>query len=247
MGAPDRSGTPCRVKICGITRIEDARLAVRLGADYLGFVFAESPRRVTVERVAEIIRELDALPDAADVERVGVFVDYPAEAIGHVVRETGITMAQLHGNEPPGLEEHLPVPAIRVLRTSGEAILDRVSRCRTPYILLEPHVAGTARGAGRQAGGTGREADWELASRVVRRFPGRRFFLAGGLGPHNVGSAVRRVAPFAVDASSGLETRPGIKSAVKMRSYIEEARAQGAVRRSEGNSTTTSQRRREHG
>ena len=201
-----------RIKICGITRIEDALFAAESGADYLGFIFAESPRRVAVDQAREIIA---ALPER--VQRVGVFVNEEPDKIQKIADGAALTMIQLHGDEEPEPYRKLTLPLIKVIHIGGDAGMKAV--CNSPFhsLLLEPHVPG-------KRGGTGVEADWTTAEKIVRTTE-KRIFLAGGLGPHNVRAAVLKVRPFAVDVSSRLEDRPGIKNREKMLHFIEEVRS----------------------
>ena len=205
------------IKICGLTRAEDTRLAVSAGADYLGFIFSRSPRRITPEKAAEIGRDLPL-----EVVRVGVFVNENKEFILAAVREAGLSLIQLHGDESPGLclelERRLGVPVIKALRAGDREIFETISAYETGYILLEPHVPGLY-------GGTGKTAGWPLAREIIRTFPGKKFFLAGGLSPENVDLALHSVRPFAVDASSGLEDSPGIKNHEKVKQFIKAVRA----------------------
>lgn len=209
-----------RIKICGLTRIEDARLAARFGVDYLGFIFAESPRRVSAEAAQAILQALESesqggMPPA---ERVGVFVNSSANDIRATARQAALTMLQLHGVEGADFCSQFDLPVIKALRIQDRGIFDLVRSYDTPYILLEPYLPG-------KYGGTGVQADWQLASELVSTFPQKRFFLAGGLGPDNVRAAVEAVRPFAVDASSVLEQRPGIKDQKKMKVFIEAVRS----------------------
>jgi phosphoribosylanthranilate isomerase len=208
-----------RIKICGLTRPEDARLAVTLGADYLGFIFAPSLRRITPKAVGAILRNLEKehqgkLPA---VELVGVFVDADRGFIEEAALRAGLTVLQLHGDEDPEYCARFELPVIKALRIRDRGIFELVDSYQTPYILLEPYVRG-------KHGGTGVRADWQLAAELVQAFPDKRFLLAGGLGPENVQAAVTTVRPFAVDASSALESRPGIKDQQKMKAFIETAR-----------------------
>jgi phosphoribosylanthranilate isomerase len=219
-GPVDTSSAPrVRIKICGITRAEDARLAVSIGADYLGFIFAPSPRQVTPEAVGSILRFLEKEQSAksATVERVGVFVNAAKGFIEKAARQAGLTMLQLHGDEDPDFCDRFDLPVIKVLRIRDRGIFDRIASYPTPYILLEPYVPG-------KRGGTGIQTNWQLAAELVRTFPDKRFLLAGGVGPENVQAAVAAVQPFAVDASSALESAPGVKDPQKMRAMIEAMR-----------------------
>jgi phosphoribosylanthranilate isomerase len=188
-------------------------LAARLGADYLGFIFAPSPRQITPEAAAAILGGLRT--EAA--QRVGVFVNADRAFIERAARIAGLTMIQLHGNEDPEFCARFRLPVIKALRIEDRGIFERIDRYPTPYILLEPYVRG-------EYGGTGVQADWKLAAELVQTFPDKRFFLAGGLGPDNVRAAIAAVRPFAVDASSALEDRPGIKDRHKLTTFIEAVR-----------------------
>lgn len=200
------------IKICGITRMEDARLALHLGVQYLGFIFSESPRRVSVLQAAGITRRLPG-----SIQKVGVFVDEDEACIRSIAAETGLDLIQLHGEEPPELCSRFELPVIKVIRTSGENVFKKIESYKTDLFLLEPYVPD-------QAGGTGKRADWKLARRIVDSFPDQRFILAGGLNPENVASAIRTVGPFAVDASSGLEDGPGVKNHHKIHNFVNNVR-----------------------
>jgi len=213
------TASPVRIKICGLTRSEDARLAAALGADYLGFIFAPSPRRISPETAGSILRDLEKeQPERfTGIEAVGVFVNSDPGFVEQTVRLAGLSVIQLHGEEDPEYCRRFKAPVIKALRIRDRGIFDVVPRYPTPYILLEPHVAG-------KRGGTGVQADWQLAAELVRTFADKRFFLAGGLGPENAEAAVAAVKPFAVDASSALESGPGIKDRHKMKTFIEAVR-----------------------
>jgi phosphoribosylanthranilate isomerase len=209
-----------RIKICGLTRSGDARLAAALGADYLGFIFAPSPRRISKETAGSILRDLETQqPERfAGIQAVGVFVNADRESVQETIRLAGLSVVQLHGDEDPEYCSRFEVPVIKALRIRDRGIFDLVPRYPTPYILLEPHVPG-------RRGGTGVQADWRLAAELVRTFTGKRFFLAGGLGPENVKAAVVAVRPFAVDASSSLEKDLRIKDRQKMKKFVEAVRS----------------------
>ncbi len=200
------------IKICGITRMEDAQLALKLGVQYLGFIFSKSPRRVSALQAADITRRLPG-----SIRKVGVFVDEDEAHIRSIAAETGLDLIQLHGEEPPELCSRFELPVIKVIRTSGKNVFEKIASYKTDLFLLEPYVPDLA-------GGTGKRADWKLAKRIVDSFPDQRFILAGGLNPENVGSAIRAVAPFAVDASSGLEDGPGVKNHDKIHNFVNNVR-----------------------
>jgi len=199
-----------RVKVCGITGAEDAAAAVAAGADALGFVFAAgSPRRVEAGVAAGIAA---ALPPF--IATVGVFVDQPLEEILEVAGRCRLQWIQLHGAEPPEFARRLPLPVIRAIRVRDEASLGPMRAYPAQAFLLDAFVEGCP-------GGTGRRFAWELA--VLAKGAGP-IILAGGLTPENVGEAVRRVRPYAVDASSGLECRPGRKDHRKLEEFIAHVR-----------------------
>jgi phosphoribosylanthranilate isomerase len=222
---PDAGARRVHIKICGLTRLEDMRLAAALGAEYLGFIFAPSRRRVDARAVGALLRSLPQEPPGSErsVQRVGVFVNAGRKLIEETAGPAGLTMLQLHGDEEPEFCDQFELPVIKALRIKDRGIFDRVAAYRTPYILLEPYLPGSY-------GGTGVQADWALAAELVRAFPDKRFFLAGGLGPDNVQAAVSAVQPFAVDASSALESRPGLKDQEKLKAFIDAVRHQQSMR-----------------
>ncbi|MFA6002011.1 MAG: phosphoribosylanthranilate isomerase [Thermoleophilia bacterium] len=199
-----------RVKICGLTRPEDAALAVSLGAWALGVIFApESPRRVGRKQAAAVLE-----PAAAGVERVGVFVNAGLDEIVETARACGLTVLQLHGDESP--DECLDVGrltgclVIKALRVAGPESLAGVVTFDTDFILLDTYQS-------ERHGGTGRVFDWSLAAALPAGLRSERLILSGGLNPDNIAEAVRVVAPLAVDVASGVESAPGMKDAEKMK------------------------------
>ena len=201
-----------RVKICGITSLEDAVAAVNAGADALGFMFYErSPRRITVDMAAVI---KNALPPF--VVRVGVFAD----AAENVVRSTmvcGLNALQFHGNEPPEfLKRFSPVTTIKAFRMQNAGSLALLPSYNTSAWLLDSYTPA-------QLGGTGNTFNWDLACQA--RKLGRPIILAGGLTPENVAEAVRKVRPYAVDVSSGVESAPGRKDPAKVAAFIQAAKS----------------------
>lgn len=216
--------SPPRVKVCGLTRVEDARRAVELGASFLGFIFAgESPRCTTGDHVASILKELrsDAV-DAESIRPVGVFVNEPAEDIAALAAALDLYAVQLHRD--PTAEDEAVLSRLRLLRAisvrgaeSTPAIhhaLDRGS------VLLDAFVPG-------MAGGTGKVFDHRLAEPF---FGTGRVWIAGGLNPDNIGSIAATLAagahaPYAFDVSSGLESAPGVKSAAKLDAFFANLRA----------------------
>jgi phosphoribosylanthranilate isomerase len=198
-----------RIKVCGITRLEDALACIDAGVDALGFNFwPGSKRHVTVARAAEIVR---AVPPA--VLRVGVFVQAKPDDVRATVAAVGLGAVQLHGDEEPGEYAEAGVPLWQVLRV--ESRLPEAVSAHAAEVLLDARAEGF--------GGSGRSFDWSLA-RGARRY-GLPFWLAGGLTPVNVGEAVRRAEPPGVDVASGVESRPGMKDPALVRAFVAAVRA----------------------
>lgn len=200
-----------RIKICGITRIEDALAAIAAGADAIGFVFyAKSPRAVTPAQARAIIA---ALPPF--VTTVGLFVDMPRAELTRLLAEVPLDLLQFHGDEGPEDCAGYGRPYIKALRVKpGDDVAAAISRYPAASgILLDTYVPGTP-------GGTGEAFDWSL----VPRDAAKPLILAGGLTPENVGDAVRQVRPYAVDVSGGVEASKGIKDAAKIQAFIQRAR-----------------------
>jgi phosphoribosylanthranilate isomerase len=195
------------VKVCGMTRLDDAALAASLGAQAVGFVFwPESPRAVTVAAARDIAR---ALPP--QVTAVGVFVNQPADAVNNIAHDVGLGAVQLHGDEDQAYCARMRRPVIKAIALRSSADLDAASRWpQSVTLLLDVHDP-------ERRGGTGRVTDWALAAEAAR---GRRVMLAGGLCAGNLRDAVRQVAPWGVDVASGVEQRPGIKDAELMRAFF---------------------------
>lgn len=205
---------PAKVKICGITNLPDGLTAVEAGADALGFVFWEgSPRRVSLEAAAEITR---ALPQY--IVKVGVFVNAPTDLVYRAIGECGLSLLQFHGDEMPDYCLQFGLMSMKAFRIRDEKSLGALPAYRTDAWLLDAFSAD-------KPGGTGERFNWDLA--VQARELGRPIFLAGGLTPENVGEAVRKVQPYAVDVSSGVEGAPGKKDPAKVRAFIQAVRAAG--------------------
>ena len=186
------------VKVCGITRREDAIAAVAAGAHAIGFVFVpESPRAITPEAARAIGSELPR-----QVARVGVVRDLGAAELEELVRSANLTALQLHGNEPPELCARLSVRTVKAFAAGPGFDLARLTPFRDVPVLLD---GGTESGQG----GTGQSADWGIAR--AARTQGFRVLLAGGLGPQNVVRAFEDVRPIAVDLNSAVERAPGVK------------------------------------
>jgi phosphoribosylanthranilate isomerase len=198
-----------RVKICGITRMDDALLAARLGADALGFNFWPGSKRfVDPDAAREIV---DRLPPF--VTAVGVFVNQPPTEVLATAARAGIQAVQLHGDESWDDVNGFPIPAIKALRVAGPESLADMHRYRVRAFLLDAPSAGF--------GGSGATFDWSVAREAAARAP---VILAGGLTPENVREAVRAVRPYGVDVASGVERAPGAKDEEKLRRFIAAAR-----------------------
>ncbi len=211
-----------RVKICGITNIEDALLAVELGADALGFIFfAGSPRYVTPAVVRTII---DRLPPF--VTPVAVTVNESIAAVSEIMAVSGCQIAQLHGDEPPEYLERLAWPAMKGISIATAQDLNIIAQYKfARAILLDTKVAG-------QYGGTGTPFDWTVA-RQAHRF-GRPIILAGGLSPENVAEAMQVAQPDSIDVSSSLELVPGKKDPMRMQLLFENVRREDELKAREG-------------
>jgi phosphoribosylanthranilate isomerase len=200
------------IKICGITSLDDAHAAVAAGADALGFNFYKpSPRYITPESAREII---DTLPDS--ILTVGVFVNEESpETVSAIADRSGIKAVQLHGEESPDYCRALN-PVIKNFSVSTSFDIDQISAYEVDAIMLDTKD-------NRLHGGTGRVFDWSIAQQVSRIFP--KLFLAGGLSPENVREAIEMVQPYAVDACSSLEDKPGIKNHERMRIFVNAVRS----------------------
>ena len=199
-----------RIKICGITRLEDALLATEAGADALGFMFfSGSKRAVTAPAAREITRQLPPF-----VTRVGVFVNAARDEVQRIAEEAGINALQFHGDETPEFCASFALPVLKALRVQDANSLNVIPQFATAGILLDAFVPG-------QLGGTGARFNWDLAIRA--REYGRPIVLAGGLTPENVQDAVAKVRPYGIDVSSGVESEPGRKDPRKLREFIQRA------------------------
>jgi phosphoribosylanthranilate isomerase len=201
-----------RVKICGITRLQDLHAACGAGADALGFVFYEkSPRHVTIEAAATLVRELPPF-----VQSVGLFVNADPAFVEQVLNTVPLDMLQFHGDETPADCARFGRPFIKAVRVNRDTDL---LKCAADFdaargLLLDAYVAGVP-------GGTGERFDWSL---IPANLP-KPIVLSGGLTPDNIGEAVQRVHPWAVDVSSGVEAAKGIKDVHKITQFIAKAKA----------------------
>lgn len=195
-----------KVKICGITDIESALVAVEAGADAIGFVFADSKRRVSITDAKKIIASLPST-----VDKVGVFVDEKREVILDVIRETGLTMIQLHGNETPEECEGYPTPVIKAIGVAQEEDWHKGLKFQVDYLLLDSPK-------GKYHGGNGVTFPWDIVNPTI--LSERDWILAGGLNVMNVKNAIQQLQPAMVDVSSGVET-DGKKDQTKINAFIQ--------------------------
>jgi phosphoribosylanthranilate isomerase len=200
------------VKICGITSEDDALLAVAMGADALGFIFAPSPRQVAVQQVYDITRRLPP-----EIMTVGVFRDEHPRRVVQLVHASGVKGAQLHGNESAEVVAEV-AKAVRFLvkaYPAGSPLIAASASLPTDTIMIDGPSPGS-----------GHLFDWSLVGELPE---GMRMILAGGLTPDNVADAVATVNPWGVDVSTGVESAPGKKDPLKVKRFIERARAAAPV------------------
>ena len=207
------------VKICGITRVEDARRAVELGAWALGMIFAaESPRGCTLEAAEEVAAELKR-----EVELAGVFVNAPLDELARVADRAQLSLLQLHGEEGPAYcgeaARRTGCKVMKAARIKDAAHVHALKAFRTDYHLLDAYVPGTR-------GGTGESFNWELAT---LHEGSAEVVLSGGLTPDNVGEAIAAARPFAVDTASGTEAEPGRKDPAKLEAFFRAVQAADQV------------------
>lgn len=209
-----------RVKICGLTTVDDGLAAAAAGADAIGFVFAPSSRQVTPSQARRIGQ---ALPPF--VLRVGVFVDAALDDLRSIISEAGLHVVQLHGGEDNDVIRTVQawgLPVIKSVAVGKEHALDNVASINADGLLLDTYHP-------RHAGGTGQTFDWSLARHVETKLmaAGRNtpVILAGGLRPDNVASALEAIRPYAVDVSSGVEKAPGRKCPIMMKQFVQKVRS----------------------
>ena len=198
-----------KVKICGITNIDDALKAVYMGADALGFIFASSPRRVSPDSARDIIKRLPPF-----VKSVGVFVNEDKSVINKVINHCGLDLVQLHGDESPEICDQLMPRTIKALRIKDYPDIKDIKeyKGKTRAILLDTYSE-------KMSGGTGKSFNWDIAIKIKQaEIP---IILAGGLGPENIEAAITSVNPYGVDVNSGIEESPGKKSHELMEKFFE--------------------------
>lgn len=221
------------VKICGTTNLEDAQAGVEAGADALGFVFAESPRRITPEHAEKIV---ERLPES--VEKVGVFVDEEIDRVWEIVKQVGLTAVQFHGHETPRLMRRMKEYA-RIddkERAARTWVFKAIPVGGDPYAALR-YVTGAEdvlsgvlldSAGGRVPGGTGKAFDWNGAADFVLDLGQRyKLVLAGGLSAGNVVEAISLFHPWGVDVASGVEREPGKKDHAKVKEFVAAAKKNG--------------------
>jgi len=200
-----------KVKICGITNLDDAQAAIEAGADLLGFNFYRKSVRyvepTTARSIVAQIRSGGRVP-----QLIGVFVNSPLLEVQSILREVGLDQAQLHGDE--SIELVTQVQGLKALRPQSTEEAERQAKlfavATEPALLIDAYRKG-------EYGGTGQIGDWSLASQIARQYP---ILLAGGLTPDNVTEAIRQVRPWGVDVASGVEAAPGKKDAMKMKLFV---------------------------
>lgn len=204
-----------KIKVCGITDLEDAKLAIGLGAHAIGFVFARSPRQVSPEIARNITNKLPPF-----VQTVGVFVDEEMSKVRETIQFCSLDLVQLHGNESAQDCYQLMPRALKAIRVKDRSSLSVVSQYHASVraILLDTYSETLA-------GGTGRTFDWSIAVEA-KRF-GIPIVLSGGLNIENITAALDKVRPFAVDVGSGLEKRPGKKDPELLKEFIDKVRSWG--------------------
>ena len=200
-----------RIKICGITSVADGVAAAEAGADMIGLMFYErSPRNISIATATEISRALSPF-----ILKVGVFVNPTEDAVLRAIGECGVTLLQFHGEETPEFCTQFGVMNMKAFRVRDAASLDALPNYPTDAYLLDAYSPDAH-------GGTGAKFNWDLAIEAKKH--GKPIFLAGGLTLENVGEAVRKVEPFGVDVSSGVESAPGKKDHAKVRAFIQAVR-----------------------
>ncbi|HFO1051727.1 MULTISPECIES: phosphoribosylanthranilate isomerase [Bacillus cereus group] len=199
-----------KVKICGITDMETAKRACEYGADALGFVFAESKRKITPGLAKEIIQELPA-----NVLKIGVFVNESVEVIQKIAENCGLTHVQLHGDEDNHQIGRLNIPSIKALGVTSKADMKNAQAYETDYILFDSPKE-------KFYGGNGKTFSWELLAHMPKGLRGKTI-LAGGLNTLNIEEAIRTFRPYMVDVSSGVETE-GKKDVEKIKQFIIKAK-----------------------
>jgi phosphoribosylanthranilate isomerase len=198
-----------KIKICGITNLEDALLCEKLGADALGFIFSkESKRYITVENAKEIIKQLSAF-----TIKVGVFVYESSETINAIAAQAGLNIVQLHGDEKPEPLHEINLAVIKAFRVGDNFNFDILDEYQNCYYLLDTYSTSSY-------GGTGNTFDWNIIPKEIRH----KIILSGGISSANINAVMNVVKPYAVDVSSSLEEYPGKKSERKLLEFFNKVR-----------------------
>jgi phosphoribosylanthranilate isomerase len=201
-----------RLKVCGITTLEDARFISGALADYIGFIFYdESPRYIDPAKAGAIINWLEG------PEKVGVFVNQPLDDVNSISKQTGVDLVQLHGNESPGYCSLVEKPVIKVFHVDDQTDPEKLKQEVNTYSEVADYFLFDTK-SGDQWGGTGKTFDWSILSELTGEKP---FFLSGGLSSENIGGAIKTADPFAVDLSSSLEESPGLKDFDKVEALFD--------------------------
>lgn len=199
-----------KVKICGMTSLEDVFLAVQGGGDAVGFIFyKKSPRCVTEKLVKSVVSKLPPF-----IETVGVFVDETADRVNRIADSCKLDAVQLHGDESPAFCERINRKVIKAVRVESKESFAQLSSYKARAFLLDAYMEN-------RRGGTGRMFDWNLVREAKKFGP---VIVAGGLDASNVSLAVQKAKPYGVDVCSGVEKAPGVKSPVKLRAFIKAAK-----------------------
>lgn len=201
-----------KVKICGITNLEDARFASGAMVDYLGFIFTESsPRYIDPEKAGAIVNWVEG------PEKIGVFMNQPLDDVNVLAKFSGIDLVQLHGNETIEYCQLIEKPIIKVIHVGESSTKEEIETQVALYSEVADYLLFDTKANGK-FGGTGKTFDWSLLNEIADDIP---FFLAGGLNPENVSQAIETVQPFAVDLNSGVEEEPGLKDFEKIEQLME--------------------------
>lgn len=201
-----------KVKICGLTTLQDARFVAGAYADYMGFIFYENSKRyIEAGQAGAIINWIEG------PECVGVFVNQPMDDVNMIATQTGIDLVQLHGNESPEYCDLIDKPVIKAFHIDKDTTADSLRKAIDPYLTKVDYLLFDTK-VDNAWGGTGQSFDWKVLENLSEEVP---FFLSGGLSPENVRQACETVHPYAVDVSSRLELEPGIKDYDKVEAFFE--------------------------
>lgn len=203
-----------KIKVCGITNLEDGRFASGLFVDYLGFIFYDkSPRYIEPPKAGAIVNWLEG------PEKIGVFVNQPLDEVNRIAKETGLDFVQLHGTETVEYCELIDKPIIKVIHVSEDSTKETLKAEVDKYDSIAEFFLFDTK-IGDQWGGTGKTFDWSILNDVTEK----PFFLSGGLNSQNVAQAIKFVNPYAVDVSSSIEEEPGLKDLEKMEEFVNTVR-----------------------